>query len=97
MLTSKQRAYLRKLANPIDAILQVGKQGASPELCTALDEALEARELVKISVLNNCDESPGEVAEVLSERTRSECVQVIGKKVVFYRRSKDKPVIVIKL
>ena len=93
VLTSKQRAHLRKLANPTDAILQVGKQGTAPELCAALDEALEARELVKISVLNNCAELPKDIAETLAQRTRSECVQVIGKKIIFYRRSRTKPMI----
>ena len=92
-MTSKQRAYLRKLANPMDAILQVGKQGAAPELCAALDEALEARELVKVSVLNNCADIPKDVAEELIRQTRSECVQLIGKKIVFYRRSRNKPAI----
>ena len=93
MLTGKQRAYLRKLANPLDAILQIGKQGSSPELATALNEAIDARELVKVSVLNNCEEAPREIAEKLSQRTRSECVQVIGKKIVFYRQNKENPVI----
>ena len=92
-MTSKQRAYLRKLANPLAPILQAGKQGAAPELTAALDEALGARELVKVSVLNNCPQTPAEVADALGSRTRSECVQVIGKKIVFYRASKNKPVI----
>jgi len=77
----------------MDAVLQVGKQGAAPELAAALDEALEARELVKVSVLNNCGDSPQDIAEMLSSRTKSECVQLIGKKIVFYRRSKTKSVI----
>jgi len=92
-LTSKQRAYLRKLANPIDAILQIGKQGTAPEVIAAVDEALEARELIKLSVLNNCDESPRKVADILSKATRAECVQVIGKKVVLYRPHPENPVI----
>jgi len=81
------------MANPLEAILQVGKQGAAPEVSAALDEALEARELVKVSVLNNCAESVGDIAEALSQRTRSECVQVIGKKIIFYRRAKNKQTI----
>ena len=92
-MTSKQRAYLRKLANPMDAILQVGKQGAAPELCSALDEALEARELVKVSVLNNCADFPKDVADELIRQTSSECVQLIGKKIVLYRRSRNNPAI----
>ena len=92
-MTSKQRAYLRKLANPLDAIIQVGKQGAAPQLCTALDEALEARELVKISILNNCPQSAKELAETLAQRNRAQCVQVIGKKIILYRPKAKNPVI----
>jgi len=92
-LTGKQRAYLRKLANPLDAILQLGKNGTAQEFVDAVNDALEARELVKITVLNNCPESPREAAEVLSKRTRSECVQVIGKKIVLYRKNPEDPVI----
>ncbi|MCL2400094.1 MAG: ribosome assembly RNA-binding protein YhbY [Defluviitaleaceae bacterium] len=87
-MTSKQRANLRKQAHSLDAIVQVGKNGLSPEVTMSLDEALEARELVKVAVLNNCDEPVRDIANALSERTRSECVQVIGKKMVFYRPSK---------
>jgi len=86
---------LRKLANNMDAIMQIGKQGAAEEVCRALDEALEARELVKVSVLNNCEAEPKEVAEQLSKKTRSECVQLIGKKIVFYRKSRDKDIDVL--
>jgi len=92
-LKGKQRAYLRKLANSIDAILQIGKQGTALEVIEAVDEALEARELIKLSVLNNCDESPKEVADALSKATRAECVQVIGKKVVLYRPNPENAVI----
>lgn len=92
-MTSKQRAYLRGLANTMDAVLTVGKQGATPEAVTALDEALEARELVKVNLLPSCDTPPRETAEALAGRSRSECVQVIGRKIVLYRRSKQKPVI----
>ncbi len=93
MLNSKERAYLRGLANKTECIIQVGKGGSSPEVVEALNEALEKRELVKITLLNNCFEDIKEVASVLSERTRSEVVQVIGKKIVFYRKSKSNEVI----
>lgn len=93
MLTSKQRAYLRKQANPITAIMQIGKQGAAKELCAAIEEALEARELIKVSVLNNCETPARELAEEIVRQTRAECVQVIGKKIVLYRRSAANPVI----
>jgi len=95
LLTSKQRAYLRKLANSMDAILQIGKHGAAPELCEALNEALEARELVKVSVLNNCAEAPKDMVEAICKSTRSECVQLIGKKIVFFRRNRENPMIVL--
>lgn len=91
MLTGKQRAYLRKMANTMNAAFQVGKQNVTPEFAGAIDEFLEAREIVKISILNNCEEEPKDVAKSLSEQTRSECVQVIGKKIVLYRKSHDNP------
>lgn len=93
MLNSKQRAYLRGLSNKIDSIFQIGKGGASPELIEAIDEALEARELIKCNVLNNCMEDIKYVASAISERTKSDIVQIIGKKIVIYRQSKEKPVI----
>ncbi len=93
MLNSKQRAYLRSLANKIDPIFQIGKGGASPELTQAIDEALENRELVKCNVLNNCMEDIKYIASAISERTKSEVVQIIGKKIVIYRQSKEKPTI----
>ena len=83
-MTSKQRAYLKGLA-----ILQLGKGGLTPENTAAVDEALAARELIKISVLQNCLEDPRQMAEVLAERTRSQIVQVIGKKIVLYREGKN--------
>lgn len=74
----------------LDPIFNVGKSSISPELTAGIDEALEARELVKISVLKNCMDDPKEIAHLLAERTQSELVQVIGKKIVLYRESKDK-------
>lgn len=88
-MTSKQRAYLKGLAMKMDPIFQVGKNNLTPEIITAIDEALEARELIKISVLKNCSEDAHEIAQTMGERTRSEVVQVIGKKIVLYRESKD--------
>ncbi len=95
MLNSKQRAYLRGLANKIDPIFQIGKAGVSPELVSAIDEALEARELIKCNILNNCMEDIKYIASAISERTKSDIVQVIGKKIVIYRPSKEKPVIIL--
>lgn len=87
-MTSKQRAYLKSLAMKMDAIIQLGKGGLKPENTKAVDEALAARELIKISVLQNCLEDPKEMAQVLAERTHSQVVQVIGKKIVLYREGK---------
>lgn len=89
-MTSKQRAYLKGLAMTIDPIYQVGKASITPEFTTGISEALEARELIKISVLKNCMDDPKEIAQILSERTKSDVVQVIGKKIVLYRESKEK-------
>ena len=88
-MTSKQRAYLKSLAMNLDPIFQIGKNSLTPELTAAVQEALDARELIKISVLQNCLDDPRELAELLSERTRSQIVQVIGKKIVLYKEGKD--------
>ncbi|MCD7955859.1 MAG: ribosome assembly RNA-binding protein YhbY [Lachnospiraceae bacterium] len=88
-MTSKQRAYLKSLAMTMEATFQVGKSSLTPELTAAIDEALAARELIKLSVLRNCADDPHELAQILAERTRSQVVQVIGKKIVLYRPGKD--------
>ena len=89
-MTSKQRAYLKSLAMSMDPIMQIGKAAVTPELTKSVEQALEARELIKIHVLKNCVADPRDIAELLAERTRSEVVQVIGKKIVLYRESKTK-------
>ena len=89
-MTTKQRAYLKGLAMTMDAIFQIGKNSMTPELTNAISEALEARELIKISVLKNCADDPKELAQMIAERTRSQVVQVIGKKIVLYKEGKDK-------
>jgi len=94
-MTSKQRAYLKGLANSIDPIFQVGKGSLTPEIVTAVSEALEKRELIKLSVLKNCFDDPKELAGILSERTNSNVVQVIGKKIVLYRPAKKDPKITL--
>lgn len=95
-MTSKQRAYLRSLASTIPPIYQVGKSIVTPELTSGIDEALEARELIKINVLKNCMDTPMNVANTIAERTHSEVVQVIGKKIVLFRPSKTNPKIELK-
>ena len=89
MITSKQRAYLKGLAMTMDPILQLGKGGLTPENTASVDEALAARELIKINVLQYCLEDSRQMAETLAERTRSQVVQVIGRKIVLYREGKD--------
>lgn len=91
MLNSKQRAALRACANQIDTILQVGKGGIGDTLVKQIDDALVARELIKIKVLENCEYTAREVAELLSGKTDSEPVQVIGNKVVLFRRNNKAP------
>lgn len=90
-MTTKQRAYLKGLAMSLDPIYQIGKSSITPEFTTGISEALEARELIKISVLKNCADDPRELADILAERTGAETVQVIGKKIVLYKRSKKNP------
>ena len=90
-LTSKQRAQLRSLANELDAIVHIGKDGIGPNLTKQADDALEARELIKGRVLENCPLSPREGAEELARATRSQVVQVIGTKFVLYRETHGKP------
>ena len=94
-MTSKQRAYLKVLAMTMDPIVQFGKNSLTPENTAAIAEALEARELIKISVLNNCADDPREIAQMVAERTRSQVVQVIGKKIVLYKESKDNKKIIL--
>ena len=91
-LTSKQRSQLRGLANSIDTILHVGKDGVGDNLAKQADDALEARELIKGKVLENSLLTAREAAEELAQRTRSQVVQVIGTKFVLYRptHKKDK-------
>ena len=88
-MTSKQRAYLKSLAMTMDPILQIGKSGVQPEVTEAVAEALVARELIKIHVLQNCMDDIRGIAEILAERTHSQVVQVIGRKIVLYKQGKD--------
>ena len=92
-LNSRQRSYLMKLAASETPLLQIGKSGLTPEMCTAVSEALEARELIKVSLLKNCFDDIRNLADALAGRTRSQVVTVIGRKIVLYRPSKTKKVI----
>ena len=91
-LTSKQRAQLRSMANDLDTIVHVGKEGVGENLIKQADDALEARELIKGKVLeNNLEYDARRAAEELAKATRSEVVQVIGTKFVLYRETHSKP------
>ena len=92
MINNKQRAYLSGLGSKLQPIFQIGKASLTPEVVKAVDEAIEKRELVKVAVLKNCFDDPYELADMLAERTRSDVVRVIGKKIILYRPAK-KPVI----
>jgi putative RNA-binding protein, YhbY family len=89
-LTSGERAYLRGLANKIDPIFQIGKGGINDNFLRQVEEALEARELIKISVLENSEYTAKESAQLLSEGSDSQPVQVIGRKIVLYREAREK-------
>lgn len=90
MLTSKQRAYLRSLANSLSPIFQVGKSGISEELCFQLDNALRARELIKIHALENSPYTAREAADVIAEKIGADVVCVVGTKFVLYKESDEK-------
>ena len=93
VLTGRQIRYLRGLAHHLTPIFQVGKGGVSQTMIEQISLALEARELMKVAVLANSDENADEVAQQLKMGTRAEIVQVIGRTIILYRRSQEKPVI----
>jgi RNA-binding protein len=88
MLTGKQRSYLRSLANTMEPIFQVGKGGIGDNLIKQFDDALEARELIKATVLRNSEFDAREAADEIAERTGADVVQVIGSRFVLYKESK---------
>jgi len=91
MLSSKQRAYLRGLANNLEDVFQIGKAGITPSMVKEIDACLESRELIKIKILDNCPLEVREAADELASAIGAEVVQVIGNKFVLYRESKEKP------
>ncbi len=97
MLTSKQRAHLRSIAQGYNAIFFVGKNGIDDELIKQLENAINARELIKIGVQENCDYSAREAADTIAEQLNADVVQDIGRKFVLWRRSKDPKKRVIEL
>ena len=88
-LTSKDRAYLRSLANTLEPIFQYGKGGTSDNFVKQIEDALEARELIKISILETAEGTPKEIAAEICEKAHCQSVQIIGRKIVFYRQAKD--------
>ena len=89
MLSSKQRAWLRAEANDLRALLQIGKDGMNPEIYRHADNQLRTRELVKITVQKGAEESPRELADRLEEELGADVVQVVGRKIILYRHSKE--------
>ena len=90
-LTTKQRAYLRSLATNLDTIMQIGKSGVVDALVKTVNDALKARELIKMRVLETAGYTPREVAEELAQACEAEVVTVIGSKIVLYKRNDEKP------
>ena len=97
MITSKERAFLRGKANTLTANYQIGKGGINDNLIIQLKDALKAREIIKISVLDNCMQSAKELAHPIADFTESEVVQVIGSKIILYKPNKKKPVISLEI
>ncbi|MBP0723755.1 ribosome assembly RNA-binding protein YhbY [Bacillus sp. RG28] len=95
MLTGKQKRFLRSKAHHLNPIFQVGKGGVNENMIKQIGEALEVRELLKVSILQNCDEDRYDVADSLVKGTRAELVQVIGHTIVLYKESKENKVIVL--
>lgn len=95
MINSKQRAYLRGLANTVPALFQVGKDGVTENMIMLINDALESRELIKVHVLDNSFMSARDAATELSQPTKSDVVQVIGNKFVLYKESVDNRTIIL--
>ena len=94
-MTSKQRAYLKSLASNLNPIFQVGKSSLTPELTEAIRESFQKNELIKVAVLKNCFDDPGEIASMVADRTHSLVVHVIGKRFVLYKPDRDNPKIIL--
>lgn len=86
-MTSKERSNLISLSSSLSPVGQVGKDGVGDNMLKSFSDCLEARELIKVSVLENCPSDPKDVGEELSKKLRAECIIVIGRKIVLYRRS----------
>lgn len=94
-MTSKQRAYLKSLASNLNPVFQIGKASLTPEVTEAVGECFNNNELIKVAVLKNCLDDPKAIAEAVADRTHSQVVQVIGRKIVLYKPDDDKPKITL--
>ena len=94
-MTSKQRAYLKSLASNLDPVFQIGKASLTPEVTEAVGECFNNNELIKVAVLKNCLDDPKAIAEAVADRTQSQVVQVIGRKIVLYKQDNDNPKIIL--
>ena len=89
-MTTKQRAYLKSLAMTMEPVAQIGKASLTDEGLKGIEEALAARELIKIAVLKNCLDDPREIGEAVAEHLHAQVVQVIGRRIVLYRQAREK-------
>lgn len=90
-LTGKQKSFLRSMGMKIDPVVNIGKEGVTPTVVQAVREAIKKRELIKVRVLQNCEEEPKDAITVLAERSDVNLVQVIGRNGLFYKRNQEKP------
>lgn len=96
-LTSKRRAYLRKKAHDLDALVRIGKDGISENLIQSILDTIESRELIKVKILQNCEDEKDEIMEQLSQCKEFEVVGIIGRTIILFKENKDKPVISLEL
>jgi len=96
-LTSKRRAYLRKKAHDLNALVRIGKEGVTDNLIQSILDAIESRELIKVKILQNCEEEKMEIMEQLSQCKEFEVVGIIGRTIILFKENKDKPVISLEL
>lgn len=96
-LTSKKRAYLRKKAHDLDALVRIGKDGVTTNLIQSILDAIESRELLKVKILQNCEEEKEEVLVQLSKYKEFEVVGMIGRIIILFKENKDKPVVSLEL
>lgn len=96
-LTSKRRAYLRKKAHDLDALVRIGKDGITENLIQSILDAIESRELIKVKILQNCEDEKEEILNELSQRSEFQVVGIIGRTIILFKENKDKPVVSLEL